>query len=51
MHAVSVQVTVEPPVQVPAPLHVVPYVHRFPLSHAPPTLIGAVAHVASPSHE
>jgi hypothetical protein len=50
MHAVSVQVTVEPPAQVPAPLHVVPYVHRFASVQALP-LGYDTAQVESPSQE
>ncbi len=52
MHVVSdaLQFKVVPPAHAPAPLHVVPYVHKFPSSHAVP-LAYDTAHVESPSHE
>ena len=49
-HVVSEHVTVEPPAQEPAPLHVVPYVHWFESVHGVP-LGYDTAHVESPSHE
>ena len=42
--------TVEPPVQEPAPLHVVLYVHKSESVHAVPVAY-VTAHVESPSHE